>query len=137
VGVSLAFNGPKYWDGMRLVAPDFHANMSYVKDVTHQVRIPQIQWEFHFPPAAVGKFLDSDHGIAPKGRTAHMDLWEAQDPIMQAELTKCLNDTARSLPGSPLCGVFTSPTAPWIKPLVDWTNHVSYVKPDGTAGVSP
>ena len=137
VGVSLAFNGPRYWDGMRLVAPDFHANMSYTRDAGHQVRIPQIQWEFHFPPAAVGKFLDSDHGILPKGRTAHMDLWEAQDPIMQAELTKCLNDPARSLPSSPLCGVFTTSTAPWIRPLVDWTNHVSYVKPDGTAAGSP
>ena len=137
VGVSLAFNGPRYWDGMRLDSPDHQSHMSYAKDAGHQVRIPQIQWEFHYPPAAVGKFLDSDHGIAPKGRTAHMDLWEAQDPIMQAELTKCLNDPARSLPSSSLCGVFTTSTAPWIKPLVDWTNHVSYVKPDGTAGVSP
>jgi len=137
VGVSLAFNGPKYWNGVDLDSPNHRSHMSYVKDATHQIRIPQIQWEFHFPPAAVGQFLDSDHGIAPKGRTAHMDLWEAQDPIMQAELTKCLNDPARSLPTSPLCGIFTSSTAPWIKPLVDWTNHVTYVKPDGTAAASP
>lgn len=133
VGVSLAFNGPKYWDGMRLDSPDHHAHMSYVKDATHQIRIPQIQWEFHFPPAAVGKFLDSDHGIEPKGRTAHMDLWEAQDPLMQAELTKCINDPGRNLSSSPLCGTFTFATAPWIKPLVDWTNHVDYINAMGTA----
>lgn len=137
VGVSLAFNGPRYWDGANLDSANHRSHMSYARDATHQVRIPQIQWEFHYPAAAVGKFLDSDHGIAPKGRTAHMDLWEAQDPLMQAELTKCLNDPARSSPSSPLCGVFTSATAPWIPPLVGWTNDVGYVNPDGSAAPAP
>jgi hypothetical protein len=137
LGVELTFYGPKYWDGMNLDSPNHQSHVSYVKDATHQVRIPMLQWQFHYPPAAVGKFLGSDHGIGPKGRSAHFDVWEAQDSMMQAELNKCVNDPARSLPSSPLCGKFTSSTAPWIRPLVDWTNHVSYVKPDGTAAGSP
>lgn len=137
VGVSEAFNGPKYWDGVNLDSSNHRSHLSYTKDATHQIRIPQIQWEFHYPAAAVGKMLDSDHGIGPAGRTAHMDLWEAQDPIMQAELTKCLNDPGRNLSSSPLCGVFTSSGAPWINPLVSWARRVTYVYPNGTAEPLP
>ena len=95
-------------------------------------------WRSYRPKAskAFGKPGSKSFTIIEKALVL-MDLWEAQDPIMQAELTKCLNDTGRSLPSSPLCGLFTSPTSPWIKPLVDWTNHVSYVKADGTAAASP
>lgn len=138
VGVSLAFNGPRYWDGMSLDSPNHRSHMSYAKDAGHQVRIPQIQWEFHYPAAAVGKFLDSDHGVAPKGRSAHMDLWEAQDPLMQAELTKCVNDPQFSVAGGTVqCGTFTSPSSPWIAPLVAWTGHTDYVRPDGSPAPGP
>jgi hypothetical protein len=138
VGVELSFDGPKYWDGINLDTPNHQSHLSYAKDAGHQIRIPVIAWSFHYPAAAVGGMLDSDHGIGPAGRSAHMDLWEAQDPFQQAELTKCLNDPARNSTSSPLCGTMTSSNSDWwTGPLVSWSQHFEYVAPNGDGGVYP
>jgi hypothetical protein len=138
VGVELSFDGPKYWDGVNLDSANHRSHLSYTKDAGHQIRIPVIAWSFHYPAAAVGGMLDSDHGIGPAGRTAHMDLWEAQDPFQQAELTKCLNDPARNSTSSPLCGTMNSSnSALWTDPLVAWSQHFEYVLPNGAGGTYP
>ena len=81
--------------------------------------------------------LYKKHDPPFKWRVVGPDFDIVEMVVMQAELTKCLNDTGRNLSSSPLCGLFTSSTSPWIKPLVDWTNHVTYVNPNGTAAPSP
>jgi hypothetical protein len=132
VGVELAFDGPKYWDGLNLDTPNHQSHLSYTKDAGHQIRIPVIAWSFHYPAAAVGGMLDSDHGVGPAGRTAHMDLWEAQDPFQQAELTKCLNDPARNQTNSPLCGVMTSSNSTWwTNSLANWSSKMLFILPNG------
>lgn len=143
VGIELMFVSPPCWDGLTLDAPDHHSNMAY--GVTgggcpadHPIRVPELLWSFHYGPDAVGACPASDHGIAPCGRSAHMDLWEAQDAFGQALLTQCLNDPTRNTQGgSPdptLCGIFTysggingvAPN-PWLANLNAWNGKLDYV----------
>lgn len=151
IGGELVF--PSCWNGVDLDSPDHRSHMSYSVSVTlsdgssvrgcpasHPVALPQLDASFGFARPAVGwegSFLDSDHGVGPRTRTWHGDLWEAQDSIAQAEATKCLNDPGRDSPYSPLCGVFTTATNPWLQPLLAWADKVLYVKSDGNPAAGP
>lgn len=150
VGVRALINYPNCWDGVHLDTADHKSHVGYgiTKYATDGTRlgtgcpdgwvpIPQVQAEFFFPPTAVGGMLDSDHGTGPAGRTMHADVMFAWQGQTISELLKCVNDTARNLPTSPLCGQFTSTTSPWLPPLIGWANKVTYVKPDGTPAPAP
>jgi hypothetical protein len=139
VGIEADFNGPNCWDGMRLDSPDHMDHLAYGGSscpADHPIRLPQLLAEWFWPAAAVGACPDSDHGIAPCGRSMHMDSWEAQDPAVQDQLTRCVNDPARNTATSPLCGVFTydgSPNPPnaWWPGLLAASSVVGYVNATG------
>lgn len=145
-GIELIFISPPCWDGINLDSADHHSHMrTSLADgscpADHHVRVPLLNWSFHYPSSAfagsngtVAPMLTSDHGTGPAGRTAHMDLWEAQDAMGQALLTQCLNDPARSSSSSPLCGLFTyvggvNGVAPngWLANLNAWNAKLDYI----------
>jgi hypothetical protein len=104
-----------------------------------ELRVPTLEWEFDYPPAAVGGCPSSDHGIAPCGRSAHMDTIEMQDPLAQPLLDACLNDPAHNVAqGTPTCGTLTSSSSPWLVPLIGWTAKLDYVaRADGSPATGP
>lgn len=144
VGVSLDFIGPSCWDGMNLDSADHISHMSVPATTAtcpldHPIRVPQIRISFLYATAAVGACPVSDHGIPPCGRSAHWDDLEAQDPAQQDQVTRCLNDPARSSETSPLCGVFTTLPNSWESRVRLWAGVVGYVASNGdpTYGITP
>jgi hypothetical protein len=139
-GITVDFNTFPCWDGMHLDTADHKSHMAPAVvtpggsgcPADHPVRVPQLQISFAFAADAVGACPSSDHGIGPCGRSAHMDLWEAQDPAVQDQLTRCLNDPARNSPTSPLCGLFTFTTNNgWLPRAEQWANVIGYVASTG------
>jgi hypothetical protein len=141
-GFAMEFTAPMCWDGMNLDTPDHKAHMSGASagngcPASHPVRLPQLQAAFSYPAGAIGGYLSSDHGVGPKGRTAHFDVWEAwSSPNVQDQLTRCLNDPARNTATAPLCGVFTynggtNPPNAWLPYLLPWATAVGYVQSNG------
>lgn len=141
---------PNCWNGRDLDSPDHKSHVAYNRTKFDSngaslgqgcpdgwVGIPAVQAEFFFPAKAFGGRLDSDHGTDPPGHSMHADVMFAWQGQTIAELMKCVNDSARNSPSSPLCGQFTSSTSSWLPPLLGWANKVTYVQANGNPAAPP
>lgn len=150
VGIVANVNFQGCWNGRDLDSSDHKSHVAYSRTKTDAngvslgqgcpdgwVGIPTIQSEFHYSPKAVGGLLDSDHGVGPAGHSMHADVMFAWQPQTIAELMKCVNDPARNLPSSPLCGVFTSNSSAWLGPLNAWADQITYVQANGGPAGGP
>jgi hypothetical protein len=143
VGVAAIFFGPSCWSGTGITPSNFTYTKTQPNGVQEcdpdELRVPTLEWEFDYPPAAVGGCPSSDHGIAPCGRSAHMDTIEMQDPLAQPLLDACLNDPAHNVAqGTPTCGTLTSSSSPWLVPLIGWTAKHDYIaNADGSPAPGP